>query len=39
MGLVEPTLPDVAEWRAQPFLSRIRPMVLNWAENGGRDAW
>lgn len=37
MKLIEPTLPelDLAEWRRRPFLSRIRPFAVNWAENGG----
>ncbi len=36
MGFIAPRVPDfdLKEWRSRPFLHRIRPLVLDWAENG-----
>ena len=36
MGFLTPTPPpfDLAEWRAKPHLSRIKPLAQDWAVNG-----
>ena len=36
MGFLTPSPPpvDVAEWRTQPHLSRIKPLAQDWAVNG-----
>lgn len=36
MGFLAPRQPefDIAEWRQRPLSQRIRPLVLDWAENG-----
>lgn len=36
MGFVKPSPPpfDLEEWRAKPFLSRLKPNVQDWAVNG-----
>lgn len=36
MGLIKPALPDLdyEQWRAQPRMQRIKPMVQHWADTG-----
>lgn len=36
MGFTKPNLPelDYREWRTQPRMARLKPMVLHWATNG-----
>jgi hypothetical protein len=36
MGFIKPALPklDYEQWRAQPRMERVKPMVQHWAENG-----
>ncbi|MBA0126490.1 DUF3556 domain-containing protein [Haloechinothrix sp. YIM 98757] len=36
MGLLAPREPDfdIAEWRSRPILERIKPIVVDWGQNG-----
>ena len=36
MGFLTPRLPtfDVDKWRTKPHLQRLRPLVVDWGENG-----
>ncbi len=36
MGFIAPRTPDfdISEWRQRPLLRRIRPLVVDWVENG-----